>query len=173
LPVGEEKGAIPVEQSSVAGALRLQDKTWAKEKVSCSAKSPDGGLAAVGAYVDDIDFQRKPPMIRGARLHLVELNTKSALDPLVCYAVEKKEMSEKGERILSDCMFLGSWRYLAAVSGSDVFLWDTETGKRASKRFDCEMKKATLAFVRSADGSFLMVRSGAKAVLAYRIERKH
>ena len=101
----------------------------------------------------------------------MDLTAKQELPSLECYAIEKKEMSEKGDRILSDCLFLGNWRYLAAVSGSDLFLWDTDLSKVAKQRFDREMKNAKLSFIRASDGGYLVVKSS-KGSLAYKIDRK-
>ncbi|MBW2671575.1 MAG: hypothetical protein JRD87_17235, partial [Deltaproteobacteria bacterium] len=65
-----------------------------------------------------------------------------------------------------------NWRYLAAVTGNALFLWDTERGRlMASTRLEKPLNKAELGLGRGPEGSYLVIRSGKKQA-AYAITRK-
>ena len=91
---------------------------------------------------------------------------------LDCHTVEKKASHEKGTRKILDCMFVHNWRYLSAVTGNELFLWDTERGRlMGSAILTKPLKKAALGLGRTPEGSYLVIRSGSKQ-LAYKIIRK-
>ena len=79
---------------------------------------------------------------------------------------------EKGTRKILDCMFVHNWRYLSAVTGNALFLWDTERGRlMGSAILTKPLKKAELGLGRTPEGSYLVIRSGSK-LLVYKITRK-
>ena len=102
--------------------------------MKATAKSRGGELAVVGTYLTDTDFQRHPPRLFGAKLHLIDVAEKQReINSLPVYDVERKARWEKGTREILDCMFLGNWRFVAAVTGSEVMLLDTDRGEIVSR----------------------------------------
>ncbi len=86
-----------------------------------------------------------------------------------CHPVEKKTGSEKGTKKILDCMFIQSWRYLSAVTGNNLLLWDTERGiLQASLPLQMPIKSAELSISSKDDSSYLVIETGRKK-MAYRI----
>jgi len=158
--------------SSIKKYARLENEAWRGEDVTCSVISPGGSTGAVGGYIVDTDFRRKPQRLYGSRVHLIDVNAGQEILALDCHTVEKKAGHEKGTRKILDCMFVLNWRYLSAVTGNEVFLWDTERGRlMASARLTKPLKKAQLGLGRTSEASYLVIRSGSKQI-AYKIVRK-
>ena len=156
---------------SLAKLATLENKTWRKESVTCTAKSPGGGLVAVAGCITDIDMHRRPPRMDGSRIHLVDTEGRR-LNTFWCYEVVKKETYEKGTRSVLDCMFIANWRYLGAVTGCDLFFWDTELGVQLARLpFDRGLTKAALGFTAGSNSSYILVHIGRGQPLAYRLER--
>ena len=175
-PLAAPEG-LSLTRTSAKGApikkyARLEDEAWRGEDVTCAVMAPGGSMGAVGGYIVDTDFRRKPQRLYGSRVHLIDVKAGQEIMALDCHTVEKKAGHEKGTRKILDCMFVRNWRYLSAVTGNEVFLWDTERGRlMASTRLAKPLKKAELGLGRTSDESFLVIRSGSKQ-LAYKITRK-
>jgi hypothetical protein len=81
----------------------------------------------------------------------------------------------RGTSKILGCLFLNSWRYVAAVTGNYIFLWDTERGLELFKHplgfeLDDDDEVQTL-LVRQSENSFLSVRSG-NMESNFRVERQ-
>ena len=150
----------------------LEKQKWRGEEITCNAKAPAGGLGAVGGYIIDTDFRRRPQRLYGSRIHIIDLESKKEINVFECHPVEKKTRREKGTKKILDCMFVQNWRYLAAVTGSSLFLWDTERGALLASLYLAKpIKKATLYLSQGDDQNYLIIDSGRKQ-LAYKIIRK-
>jgi hypothetical protein len=126
----------------------------------------------VGGYIIDTDFRRRPQRIYGSRIHLIDLQSQKELLTFECHPVEKKSNREKGTKKILDCMFVQSWRYLTAVTGNNLLLWDTERGSlQVSLPLQAPIKKAKLSLSVQNDSSYLVVNTGRKQI-AYRIIRR-
>ena len=120
----------------------LASKTWTHEEVSSSCKAPSGALGAVGGYVRETKMGMRRTY--SSRIHLVDLTEKRETGTFDSTTAKKKGI--QGSVRLLDCVFIGSWRYLAAVTGLELFLWDTERGKlMSSVRLDRGIEQARLA----------------------------
>ena len=129
-------------------------------------------MGAVGGYIVDTDFRRKPQRLYGSRVHLIDVKAGQEILALDCHTVEKKAGHEKGTRKILDCMFVHNWRYLSAVTGNEVFLWDTERGRlMASAILTKPLKKARWGWVETSEGKLPCHSLGSKQ-LAYKISRK-
>ena len=172
VPDGLEISRTSSQGSSLKKYARLEDEAWRGEDVTCAVIAPGGSTGAVGGYIVDTDFRRKPQRLYGSRVHLIDVEAGQEILALDCHTVEKKAGHEKGTRKILDCMFVLNWRYLSAVTGNEVFLWDTERGRRmASAILTKPLKKAKLGLGRTPEGSYLVISSGSKQ-LAYKITRK-
>ena len=177
------KGPVPVPPAStlrrtsvadpsLSRLARLEKQKWRGEDVTCTAKAPAGALGAVGGYVIDTDMRRRPQRLYGSRIHLIDLQTQKEILTFECHPVEKKSSREKGTKKILDCMFVQSWRYLSAVTGNSLFLWDTERGSlQAAVPLPSPIKKAELSLGTSGQRSFLIMTMGRKQA-AYEIVRK-
>jgi hypothetical protein len=171
-PAGLSLQRTSVSDPSLAGIAVLEKQKWRGEEVTCTAKAPSGGLGAVGGYIIDTDFRRRPQRLYGSRIHLIDLAANQEISTFECHAVEKKSNREKGTQQILDCMFVLNWRYLSAVTGNKLFLWDTERGTmQADIALDSPLKKAQLRLGRVSDKSFLVIQSGKKQI-AYQIVRR-
>jgi hypothetical protein len=172
VPEGVTISRTSTKGSSIKKYARLEDEAWRGEDVTCAAISPGGSTGAVGGYIVDTDFRRKPQRLYGSRVHLIDVQAGREILALDCHTVEKKAGHEKGTRKILDCMFVLNWRYLSAVTGNEVFLWDTERGRlMASARLTKPLKKAQLGLGTTSEASYLIIRSGNKQI-AYKIVRK-
>ena len=159
----------PENDPALIKMAKFEAAKWRSEEATCTAKSPDGSLAAVAGYIKDTDMHRNPARLFGSRVHLIDVKTQRTLYALECSPVEKKTKAEPGTKQVLDCMFVSNWRYVAAVNGSRVFFWDTETGQSLSAvSLPQEAESAALGFVRSDGVSYLTVQTN-RGRLAYRI----
>jgi len=158
--------------TSMARYAVLEKQKWRGEEITCNAKAPAGALGAVGGYIIDTDFRRRPQRLYGSRIHLIDMESKKEINIFDCHPVEKKTSREKGTKKILDCMFVQNWRYLSAVTGNNLFLWDTERGTLLdSVTLAKPIKKAKLFLGQNNDQNYLVVDTGRKQ-LAYRIIRK-
>jgi hypothetical protein len=152
---------------------KLDTETWRKEKVTQSVRAPGGGLAAVAGYIQDTDFQRHPPRLFGSRIHVVDESQSRALLVLDCHSVEKKTSSQRGTVKILDLMFMGNWRYLAAVTGSALFLWDVERGRlMESIELTDAPAMASLNVGTDGEATYLLLDLDSRGARAFRIVRK-
>jgi len=157
---------------AIAGHAVLEKERWRAEKVTCTTVAQAGSLGAVAGYIVDTDFRRRPQRLYGSRMHLIDLESKQELMVFNCHAVEKSARDEKGTKQILDCMFVLNWRYLSAVTGNRLFLWDTERGLlQASILLPAPVKKAALHLAHDQDTHYLVVQSG-RGQAAYAIARK-
>jgi hypothetical protein len=147
----------------------LENQAWRKEEVTCTTRSPGGGLAAVAGYIRDTDFRRRPNRLYGSRMHVVDTEAKSALLVLECSPVEIKPREEPNTKQILTAAFVADWRYLCAATGNHVFLWNTETGKLIA-RLPLSAEPSGMAFKTDESGTSVFLQTR-KDVLQYRIER--
>ncbi len=148
----------------------LEQETWRTERDTCGAQDPSGNLGAVGATTQDTDFRRTPPRLFGSRIHLLDLRNRREIGQLPCHELG---YGQAGPCDVSDCMFLTSWRYLAAATGRSLFLWDVERGRLMSLvDFDSPLKGASLVLGKDPDGRrYVGVEQNAGGPVWFRIER--
>ena len=172
LPLAMKADALPrTEPKTLTTLAKLEKSTWKVEEPTAAATAPAGRLAALGGYIIDTDFHRKPQRLYGSRMHLLDLENRREIMTLDCHPLGKKEPSEKGERKVLGCAFLGSWRYLVAVTGSSLFFWDTERGQIMHKTdFPVALKSASIGLARDGQDNVLVIQDG-KSNLAFRIIR--
>ncbi len=148
----------------------LEQQTWRKETPSCTVCAPAGNLAAVGGYIVDTDFHRRPAQLYGSRVHLVDTASRKSILTLECSPVEKKMIEEKNTKKVLAIVFLGSWRHLCAATGNHLFMWDTENGRLLSK-MPLPSEPTGLKFDPGNGGSPVLVQTK-KGVFAFQIIRK-
>ena len=172
VPLVSDPMTTPIRDDSLSRLAVLEKQKWRGEEVTCTAKAPAGALGAVGGYIIDTDFRRRPQRIYGSRIHLIDLQAQKELMTFECHPVEKKSNREKGTKKILDCMFVQNWRYLTAVTGNNLLLWDTERGNlQVSLPLQAPIKKAKLSLSIENDSSYLIIETNRKR-LAYRIIRK-
>ncbi len=158
-------------EAALHALAELEKANWRVEEGSATARSPDGVLAAVGGYIRDTDHRRRPSRLYGSRVHVMDIKTGKTIHIFECSPVEKKGRDERGTKRVLDVAFVASWRYLAAVTGNHVILWDTETGEELGRSPHAEpLKSGRICLMRDTAGARLTVGSGTK-VVAYPIIR--
>lgn len=161
-----------VSDPSLSRFAVLEKQKWRGEDITCTAKAPAGALGAVGGYIIDTDFKRRPQRLYGSRIHLIDIHGQKEIVTFECHPVEKKSNREKGTKKILACMFVQNWRYLAAVTGNNLLLWDTERGiLQASLPLQSPIKKAKLSLSIKNESTYLVIETGRKQI-AYRIVRK-
>lgn len=146
----------------------LINKTWTREEVSTTCKAPSGQLGAVGGYIRETSMGMRRSY--QSVIHLVDLEDRKETG--IFESTTKKKKGKSGSVKLLDCMFINNWRYLAAVTGLELFLWDTERGVLMSSiRLDKGIKNARLAFNRYNDKDYVSINAG-NNVVSYEIVRK-
>lgn len=130
------------------------------EDVSCRATSPDGKMAAVGGYIWQINKMGGISRLYGSRLHVLDLETRQTILTLTTHNVAKREKGENGPSTIHDCLFLNSWRYLAAITGNRLFFWDTERGTSLFELpFEEGLESARLELAKQGDKDYLLLIS--------------
>jgi hypothetical protein len=160
--------AVEKEIHDFSAYANLANKTWTREEVSTTCKAPSGELGAVGGYIRETSggMRRSYHSV----IHLVDLGDKKETG--VFESTTKKKKGKSGSVKLIDCMFINNWRYLAAVTGLELFLWDTERGKlMSSVRLDKGIKQASLGYNRYNNKDYVSINTE-NGVVSYEIVRK-
>ncbi|MGJ8669168.1 MAG: hypothetical protein ACSHXK_06740 [Oceanococcus sp.] len=161
--------STPLTKQELAIA-ELLDKSSNHEKIRCHARAPGGELGVVGTQQFTLPRGR-PFRQQGSRLHLIDLSDKRPLLIFDTQVVGDKPKAHSGSAAALGCIFVSGWRYLAAVTGDLVSLWDVERGTQlAQLQLPDGIDEAELLSSHSSAGDFILVRSG-KRQWAYRIEQ--
>jgi hypothetical protein len=164
---------------------------WTSEKATATAKAPGGSMAAVAGYLGEtftsagqvsgggsaMDRIRSGGGgmggfagggIGGVRhysssIHLIDLSGQREVNVL---NAEPPGRGGDAPRSIIACEFAESWRYLAAVSGRNVFLWDTQRGELLDKKEIPPLPRPTsLAFRKEQDRTYLVIGTGRKSIV--------
>jgi len=159
------------DKDPMAKFAKLADDRWTFEDATCVRKSPDSRMAAVGGYVTST----KPGAGGVSRdfwsmLHVVDLDARKEV---VSFRISKADFrTQKGGSKITDCLFMQSWRYVAAVSQSHVAFFDTERGVELGRDyFENPFSNPRLSHLRAGENDYLVVADGPRIVY-YQIERK-
>jgi hypothetical protein len=174
LPDGTESRAAPpllAKDSEMVAYAKLQSDDWTFEEPTCVRASPDGRMAAVGTYLMRTAFNfGRPTRSYASYLHVVDGDAKSE--------VERFEVSNKDPRYqrggskITDCMFMQTWRYVAAVSQSHLVFADTERGVELARiLFDEPFDAPVLNHLHTKAADYLAVSEGERR-LFYQVVRE-
>jgi hypothetical protein len=174
LPDGAELRAAPpllAKDSEMVAYAKLQSDDWTFEEPTCVRASPDGRMAAVGTYLMRTAFNfGRPTRSYASYLHVVDGDAKRE--------VERFEVSNKDPRYqrggskITDCMFMQTWRYVAAVSQSHLVFADTERGVELARiLFDEPFDAPVLNHLHTKAADYLAVSEGARR-LFYQVVRE-
>ena len=141
------------------------------EEVTCADQAPGGDVGAVGG---SLRVPERGPhgieMHYGSRVHLVDLAQKREITVFDTQEVGRKPREHRGSSNVLDCLFMHSWRYLAAVTGDVLSLWDTERGiNLAEILLPFGTDEAKLEVLRGSDGMYLRVQGAGKQQAVYRV----
>jgi hypothetical protein len=164
--------AVPASDPGLKLA-KLAEDDWLSEEITCAQKSPDQKMIAAGGYIRKTSLLGgRPQRVYGSSVHVLDLTANKEVLSFVTAPVAERTRYEKGGSKILDCMFVSSWRYLAAVTNSKLFLWDTERGTVMSEIvFDQALDQATLEFGRDGEKDYLSVVGGAGKIV-YQIVRE-
>ncbi len=151
----------------------LEGKTWRKESITLTAQAPGGNMAALAGYIKDTKTSGKRRY--GSRVHLVDTRLGKEITVFEVSPVGKKTRAEKkGPKKILDLFFIDNWRYLAAINGSKLFLWDTERGRElAQVVLPKGAKRARLNLVALESGYQLTADTDKSGLLAYNFKLKN
>jgi hypothetical protein len=157
------------QRGGVANYADMAQESWRTSEVTCETVSPDGNMGAAGAYIREGMRER----LYGSTLHVVDFEVGREILAFDTAEIERRERWEKGPAKIHDCSFIGSWRYLTAVTGNHIFLWDTERGLELSKiHIEDGLKKGALTVGRSATGAYMIAIKAGRDTFYYAIQRK-
>jgi hypothetical protein len=141
---------------------KLADDDWLSEEVTCAQASPDGKMVVLGGYIRQTKLLGgRPQRSYGSKVHVLDTVARKEVLAYETAPVGDRTRYEKGGSKILDCMFLSSWRYLAAATESKLFLWDTERGIVMSELlFEEGLSNAVLEYGRAGDQDFLAVTTG-------------
>jgi hypothetical protein len=150
---------------------QLQSGRNAHEKATCADRAPGGDVGAVGGSLNAL--ARGPQgmeMHFGSRVHLVDVAQGREIAVFDTRVLGRKPKEHRGTSQVLDCLFVHSWRYLAAVTGDVLSLWDTERGLRLSEALlPFGTDEASLEVLKAGDAFFLRVKAGDDRQAVYRI----
>lgn len=152
---------------------KLASETWSNEEVTCVRKSPDEKMVAVGGYIRQTSLLGgRPKRVYGSRMHVLDTVAQKEVIALETAPVGERTREEKGGSKILDCLFVSNWRYLAAVTNSKLFLWDTERGVVLNELLlDDAIDDARLEYGKYAGQDYLTIVTGNKK-LTYQIVRE-
>jgi hypothetical protein len=169
---------IPVEFSSKSNAsadftkyANLSTNRWKSEEVTCAVAAGSGDIAAVAGYIKETQsgFKR----IYGSIMHVVNIKEGKEITTFEAEAIARRKKHEKARSKVLDCAFMSSWRYLAAVSGNYLSLWDIERGLLMSKvHIEGGLEQAQLTYVKHNNKDYIGVKGGDGPPLLFEIVRK-
>jgi hypothetical protein len=158
-------------RADYVGLARLASGRNTHEKATCASRAPGGDVGAVGGSLNAL--ARGPQgmeMHFGSRVHLVDLAQQREIAVFDTRALGRKPKEHRGTSQVLDCLFVHSWRYLAAVTGDVLSLWDTERGLLLSEALmPFGTDEATLEVLRAGEAFFVRVRAGKDQQAVYRI----
>lgn len=150
---------------------KLQKDDWTSEQATCVRASPDGRMGAIGTYIMKTAFNfGKPTRSYASALHVVDAGAKNEVER---FDVSIKDPRyQKGGSKITDCAFLQTWRYVAAVSQSHLIFADTERGVELGRvYFEEPFDNPSLAHFRSGGNDYLVVNEDSRR-LYYQIVRE-
>lgn len=150
---------------------QLQSGRNSAEEVTCSDRAAGGDVAAVGGSIHEM--ARGPHGIEmhyGSRVHLLDTAQQREITAFDTQDVGRKPKDHRGSSQVLDCMFVHSWRYLVAVTGDVLSLWDTERGLELTEvLLPFGTDKAELQVLRAGEAFFLRVKGEGKHEAVYKI----
>ena len=157
--------------SEMVTYAKLQSDSWTSEEPTCVRASPDGRMAAVGTYLMRTSFNfGRPTRSYASYLHVVDADTKSEVERFEV-SVKDPRYQRGGSRI-TDCLFLQTWRYVAAVSQSHLVFADTERGVELGRMyFDEPFTAPVLNYLHGKEGDYLAVSAGSRR-LTFKVVRE-
>ena len=146
---------------------KLKDDGWTYEEATCVRSSEGGRMAVIGSYIVSAMGSSRS---YSSALHVVDLEAKKEIES---FTISVKDIRyQKGGSKITDCRFLQTWRYIAAVSQSHLVFADTERGVELARiYFEDSFNKPVLAHLRSGDNDYLVVSEGTRR-LFYQIVRE-
>ncbi|MGH8482456.1 MAG: hypothetical protein ACRES8_08345, partial [Nevskiaceae bacterium] len=135
---------------------QLETRRNTHEKATCADRAPGGDVGVVGGSLNSLT---RSGMHFGSRVHLVDTAQSREITVFDTRVLGRKPREHRGTSQVLDCLFVHSWRYLAAVTGDVLSLWDTERGLQLSEvllPFGLD-EKATLEVLRAGEAYFLRV----------------
>lgn len=136
----------------------LKSDDWTSESVTCLRTSPDGRMGAVGTYIMNTSFNfGRPTRSYASALHVVDSDAKNEVER---FDVSIKDARyQRGGSKITDCRFLQTWRYVAAVSQSHLIFADTERGVELARvYFDDPFDEPILSHFRNDKNDYLSVK---------------
>lgn len=150
---------------------RLQADDWTSEEPTCVRASPDGRMGAVGTYLMRTAFNfGRPTRSYASYLHVVDAGAQAEVER---FEVSLKDPRyQRGGSRITDCLFVQSWRYVAAVSQSHLLFADTERGVELGRvYFEEPFTVPQLVHLHGKDADYLAVSEGGRR-LYYQIVRE-
>jgi hypothetical protein len=150
---------------------QLESRRNTHEKATCADRAPGGDVGVVGGSLNTL--ARGPggmEMHFGSRVHLVDLAQSREITVFDTRVLGRKPREHRGTSQVLDCLFVHSWRYLAAVTGDVLSLWDTERGLQLSEvLLPFGTEEASLEVLRAGEAYFLRVKAEKGQHAAYQI----
>lgn len=136
----------------------LYNEKNVREKATCADRAPGGDVAVVGGSLSALT---RGFMMFGSRVHLIDLAQKGEFTTFDTRVMGRKPKEHRGTSQVLDCLFVHSWRYLAAVTGDVLSLWDTERGLNLSEvLLPFGTDEARLQVLRAGESHYLRVQAG-------------
>jgi hypothetical protein len=177
-PVDAPAGGTPVARAPrdlnadyVALAQMAGGGRNVNEKATCADRAPGGDVGVVGGSINALARgPRGMEMHYGSRVHLVDTAQSREVTVFDTRVLGRKPKEHRGTSQVLDCMFVHSWRYLAAVTGDVLSLWDTERGLNLAEiLLPFGTEQASLDVLRAGQAYFLRVKGAGEQQAVYRI----
>jgi hypothetical protein len=150
---------------------QLENQHNTAEEATCADRALGGDVGVVGGSLYALVRGRTGLEKQyGSRVHLVDLAQKREITVFDTRPLGRKPREHRGTSKVLDCMFVHSWRYLAAVTGDVLSLWDTERGLNLAEiLLPFGTDEASLDVLRAGEAYFLRVKGEDDQQAIYRI----
>ncbi|MDC1286377.1 hypothetical protein N8198_00670 [Gammaproteobacteria bacterium] len=170
-PVGETQSKrLRSDDTAFESYASKPERGGTFESFTCHDRDPAQVLGVAGGYLKITGVGSRT---YGSRLHVIDLAEGKEILLFDTSLQDRKHSWEKGVRKLQDCMFIESWRYLVALTGNHISLWDTERGINMSEILLSRgiKKGGSLDYISNGVSRFIVVRRGGKAQQFFEIVR--
>lgn len=151
--------------------LPLIKEGWKNESLTCQARDPANVYLVAGGYIKSTSGGHRT---YSSLLHIVDLADNKEVLTFEPNSDEKFQNKRKlGTTKILSCFFINSWRYVAALTGDYLILYDTERGiEMSARRLPKGIKKGNLGLVAGDLNNINLIVQSKKNQWAFRIDRK-
>lgn len=153
----------------------IETKGWTKDTMTAATRSPSKKYEAIANYRRESYRNQRSRHARVYTSSVFVSGFGTEVKELKCYLPSPKEKEERSTREIRDVLFLPrNERYLIALSGDHMFLWDVVRGELIDRVLLPsalgQNEKASLSYKESGSGPMILVGAESVGLPVYGIQ---